>query len=276
MLIGALLAGALTDMFGGRKIVIASMILFSIAMVLCGLAPNPAFLGIFRFVAGLGLGGVIPSAVALTVEYAPHDRRQLYNAVMFTGYSVGGVLAAVLALALVADYGSRGIMFWLGAAPLVLFFRSPSSSCPSPAGFLLAKGRTEEAGRLARKFNLNLDVVAADNLPPAGEDAAPKSRLAGFAVLFRRPYVAATLLFGGASFCGLLLVFGLNTWLPQIMRQAGYPLGSALQFLLALNVGAIAGTILISVLADRFGSKPVIATAFLAACIALRIIHAAR
>ena len=77
------------------------------------------------------------------------------------------------------------------------------------------------------------------------------------------------MLFGGASFCGLLLVFGLNTWLPQIMRQAGYPLGSALQFLLALNVGAIVGTILISVLADRFGSKPVIATAFLAACVAL-------
>jgi AAHS family benzoate transporter-like MFS transporter len=268
MLFGALLAGALTDMFGRRKIVIASMVLFSIAMVLCGLAPNPAFLGIFRFIAGLGLGGVIPSAVALTVEYAPHDRRQLYNAVMFTGYSVGGVLAAVLALALVADHGWR-IMFWLGAAPLVLILPLALKFLPESAGFLLAKGRTEEAERLARRFHLNLDVVAADNLPPEGEDGAPKSRLAGFAVLFRRPYVAATLLFGGASFCGLLLVFGLNTWLPQIMRQAGYPLGSALQFLLALNVGAIVGTILISLLADRFGSKPVIATAFLAACVAL-------
>ena len=165
MLIGALLAGALTDMFGRRKIVIASMVLFSIAMVLCGFAPNPAFLGIFRFIAGLGLGGVIPSAVALTVEYAPHDRRQLYNAVMFTGYSVGGVLAAVLALALVADYGWR-IMFWLGAAPLVLVLPFALKFLPESAGFLLAKGRTEEAERLARKFDLNLDVVAADNLPP--------------------------------------------------------------------------------------------------------------
>jgi AAHS family benzoate transporter-like MFS transporter len=120
---------------------------------------------------------------------------------------------------------------------------------------------------LARKYHLDLDEIAADNLPP--EDEQPKTRRSGFAVLFSRGYVGATLLFGGASFCGLLLVFGLNTWLPQIMRQAGYPLGSALQFLLALNVGAIVGTVLISTLADRFGSKPVIVCAFVGACVAL-------
>ena len=161
--------------------------------------------------------------------------------------------AAVLALALVADYGWR-IMFWLGAAPLVLVLPLALAFLPESAGFLLAKGRTEEAERLARKYHLDLDEIAADNLPP--EDEEPKTtRRSGFAVLFNRGYVGATLLFGGASFCGLLLVFGLNTWLPQIMRQAGYPLGSALQFLLALNVGAIVGTVLISTLADKFGSK---------------------
>ena len=56
------------------------------------------------------------------------------------------------------------------------------------------------------------------------------------------------------------------------MRQAGYPLGSALTFLLALNVGAILGTVLLSVFADRFGSKPIITGAFLAACIALLLL----
>jgi AAHS family benzoate transporter-like MFS transporter len=269
MLIGALGAGALTDIFGRRKIVIASMVVFSTAMAVCGFAGSPEMLGVFRFVAGLGLGGVIPSAVALTVEYAPHDRRQLYNAVMFTGYSVGGVLAAVLALALVPGHGWR-VMFWLGAAPLVLILPLALAFLPESAGFLLAKGRTDEAERMAKKYRLDLKQIAADNLPPEGVESG--SRFGGFAVLFRRQYLRATLLFGGASFCGLLLVFGLNTWLPQIMRQAGYPLGSALQFLLALNVGAIVGTILVSTLADRFGSKPVIASAFVAACVALLLL----
>jgi AAHS family benzoate transporter-like MFS transporter len=79
-------------------------------------------------------------------------------------------------------------------------------------------------------------------------------------------------LFGAASFCGLLLVYGLNTWLPQIMRQAGYPLGSALTFLLVLNLGAIVGTVAASVFADRFGPKPVTAAAFLLATACLVVL----
>ncbi|MFD1548063.1 MFS transporter, partial [Nonomuraea guangzhouensis] len=60
MLIGALVAGVITDIVGRRKIVIASVAWFSIAMILCALAPSPELLGLFRFVAGLGLGGVVP------------------------------------------------------------------------------------------------------------------------------------------------------------------------------------------------------------------------
>jgi MFS transporter, AAHS family, benzoate transport protein len=77
--------------------------------------------------------------------------------------------------------------------------------------------------------------------------------------------VLGTLLFWLATGVGLLLVYGLNTWLAQIMREAGYPLGSALAFLLVLNAGAIVGTPLLGVLADRVGSKPVTAGMFLVA-----------
>jgi AAHS family benzoate transporter-like MFS transporter len=250
MLIGALVAGAITDAVGRRKIVLVGIVWFSVAMGLCALAPSAGVLGLFRFLAGLGLGGVLPSAIALTVEYAPRGRRQLYNALMFAGYSVGGVLAAVLALALVADQGWR-VMFWIGVAPLVLVLPLAVKYLPESAGYLLTKGRRAEAEALAARYGVALDE------PPA-ERSGPR-------VLFTPSARTATLLFGAASFCGLLLVYGLNTWLPQIMRQAGYPLGSALQFLLVLNLGAIAGAIGASALADRFGPKPVTAGAFLAA-----------
>ncbi|MHA6779706.1 MFS transporter [Pseudonocardia saturnea] len=257
MLVGALGAGAITDRVGRRKIMLVGIAWFSVAMALCAVAPNPELLGLFRFLAGLGLGGVLPSAIALTVEYAPRGRRQLYNALMFVGYSVGGVLAAVLALALVADQGWR-VMFWIGVAPLVLVLPVAIAFLPESAGYLAARGRAAEAAVLTARYGATPD--------PAPEPAA------GPRVLFDARYRTATLLFGAASFCGLLLVYGLNTWLPQIMREAGYPLGSALQFLLVLNLGAIVGAIAASALADRFGPKPVTAAAFLAATACLLLL----
>ncbi|MGD9530351.1 MFS transporter [Pseudonocardia sp.] len=251
MLVGALAAGAFTDRVGRRRIVLGGIVWFSVAMVLCALAPTPELLGLWRFVAGLGLGGVLPSAISLTVEYAPRGRRQLYNALMFAGYSVGGVLAAVLALNLVADHGWR-IMFWIGAAPLVLVLPLAVAFLPESAAHLLARGRRAEAEELAASYGIPLEE------PSTAEGAGPRA-------LFTPAYRTTTLLFGAASFCGLLLVYGLNTWLPQIMRQAGYPLGSALQFLLVLNIGAILGAVGASWLADRLGPKPVTAGAFLAA-----------
>jgi AAHS family benzoate transporter-like MFS transporter len=236
---------------------------FSVLMVLCALAPSPGMLGLLRFLAGLGLGGVIPSAIALTVEYAPRGRRQLYNALMFVGYSVGGVLAAVLALALVADHGWRPLMA-IGAAPLVIVLPLALRFLPESTGYLLARGRESEAVAVARRYGIPLPDRR-DVPEETAEHAGPRA-------LFARGVLPATLLFGAASFCGLLLVYGLNTWLPQIMRQAGYPLGSALTFLLVLNLGAIVGGVSASLLADRFGSKPVTVGAFLLASVCLVVL----
>jgi AAHS family benzoate transporter-like MFS transporter len=263
MLIGALGAGALTDAIGRRRIMLIGITVFSVLMIGCALAPNPTVLGLLRFLAGLGLGGVIPSAISLTVEYAPRGRRQLYNALMFVGYSVGGVLAAVLALLLLADHGWRP-MLAIGAAPLLIVLPLAWRFLPESVGYLLAKGRDDEAAGLAATYGVDLPALREERAAAAGA-AGPKS-------LFRRGTLPGTLLFGAASFCGLLLVYGLNTWLPQIMRQAGYPLGSALTFLLVLNLGAIVGGIAASALADRFGPKPVTVGAFLLATACLLVL----
>lgn len=268
MLIGALVVGTVTDIFGRRKIMLFCISWFSVAMGLCALAPTPELFGLFRFVAGLGLGGVIPTAIALTVEYSPPGRRNLNNALMFSGYSVGGILSALLAIALVPAFGWR-VMFWIGLAPLVLIVPLAYRFLPESVGFLLAKGRREEALEYARRFDLPIDLATDVAQEAAGETPTSSGGLGVLSRLFSRGYVAATLLFWAASFIGLLLVYGLNTWLPQLMREAGYPLGSALTFLLVLNLGAIFGAISASFFADRFGSKPVTGLAFLAAAVSI-------
>jgi MFS transporter, AAHS family, benzoate transport protein len=267
MLIGTLTVGAITDILGRRKIMLFSIAWFSAAMGLSALSTSPEMLGVLRFVAGLGLGGVVPTAIALTVEYSPKHRRQLNNALMYSGYFVGGLLTALAGLLLLPHVDFRA-MYAIGALPLVLVLPIAWRYLPESVVFLVARGRHDEARTLADQYGLEID----DIVPSAAPSPNDTDRLAGIRTLFRRTYLLATLLFAAASFCGLLLVYGLNTWLPNIMRTAGYALSSSLLFVLALNIGGIVGTIAASRLADRIGIKPVAVGAFGAATLSILLL----
>ena len=256
MLLGALLSGWLAARVGARAIVLGSLISFSVIMGLTAFAPNPEVFGLLRFLGGLGLGGVVPTVIALTVEYSPPSRRQFNNALMYSGYSVGGMLSALAALALLPENSFR-IMYALGLLPLVTIVPLAWRYLPESAAFLAGKGRIIEARALADKFGIDL---------PAPSATTSNGSMAS---LVTGPRRVPLLLLVVASFCGLLLVYGVNTWLPNIMRQSGYSLGSSLSFLLVLNLGAIVGALAASRAADRFGSKPVTVTSFLLAVVAI-------
>ena len=238
MFLGAIASGTLTDLIGRRRLFIASLTWFSLMMVLVATAPDPWSLGLFRFLAGLGFGGIPPTAIALVVEIAPAGRRHLINGLMLCGFPIGGVLAALLAILLLEPAGFR-TLFAVGALPLVTLVPLAIWLLPESPSFERQRG-----GR-AR---------------------------GGVAQLMKGRAAVATALFVVANFCGFLLVFGLNTWLPQLMRGVGYELGSALAFLLVLNVGAIAGGLGGSALADRYGSRWVATVLFAAAVLALALI----
>ena len=231
MLVGALSVGTLTDLFGRRRMLLACLIWFSLAMGLCAVAPNAGMFAAARFLAGLGLGGVMPTTVALTVEWSPPERLHRYNALMFSGYSIGGILAALIAIWYLEDHGFR-MLFALGLLPLV-------TVVPLAWKYLPESRQFRAAGAARPK-------------------ALPKA-------LFAPDRRRASLLFPLASFCGLLLVYGLNTWLPRIMQKAGYPLTSSLAFLVMLNVGAVIGALSGSAVADRLGAKLVTTVGFLVA-----------
>ena len=261
MLAGALVAGAATDLIGRRRVLMIGVGWFSIAMIGCALAPGPGWFGVCRLLAGLGLGGVMPTAVALTAEYSRADRRSLNNAIMFSGYSVGGVLAAVLTMRLMPEYGFRA-MYWTGAAP-VLLVPVLWRLLPESTSFLAARGRHASG------------AAHASGAPGAARPAESRASLRHLAELFRRRHLVPALLFALISFLGLLLVYGLNTWLPQIMKSAGYPLSSSLLFLVVMNAGAVFGTILVAPLGDRFGMKPVTTFAFLTAAVSITLLSLA-
>lgn len=261
MLIGALVIGTVTDIVGRRRIMLACIAWFSAAMLLAAVAPTPEIFGLARFIAGIGLGGVVPTAIALTIEYAHPKHRSTTNAVMFCGYSIGGIVAALAAIWVIPDLGWRA-MFVGGALLGFVLLPVAWKLLPESASYLMARGRADEARAIADRYDLTVEEP--DDV--AGEKPGI---LSGLKALFAPRFVAGTLLFWLGTGVGLLLVYGLNTWLAQIMRTAGYELGSALAFLLVLNLGAIVGTPMLGAVADRLGSKQTTSSMFLVAALCI-------
>jgi AAHS family benzoate transporter-like MFS transporter len=264
MLFGAIMVGTITDLIGRKWTLIFSLTVFSITMGLAAMAQTPETFGFIRFVGGIGLGGVIPTASALTIEYSPVQRRSFIYAVMFTGYSFGIVLGAVLSILLLQNHGWR-FLFWIGILPILLV-PFIILYLPESVNFLLARNRKEEAEKICERYHLNIKAIEMEE-----GQRDPKNKWQGLSTLFSRKYIRATLLLWVTYCMSMFLIYGLNTWLPQMMKKAGYPLGSSLSFMLTLNLTAAVGTLIAGLAADRWGSQRLIGFSYLLAaiCIAL-------
>ena len=119
MMIGAMAFGMLSDKLGRKKTILLCVTLFSGFTFLGSFADSPTTFALLRFIAGLGIGGVMPNVVALTSEYAPKRIRSTLVAVMFSGYAIGGMASALLGSVLVPVYGWK-IMFQIAGIPLLL------------------------------------------------------------------------------------------------------------------------------------------------------------
>jgi MFS transporter, AAHS family, benzoate transport protein len=253
MMVGALTIGTLTDLVGRRKALIGAVASFSLFTLLCAFAPNAAVFGLLRFLAGLGLGGCLPTAIAMVNEFTRAGRSGRATTTIMTGYHVGAVATAALAIVVVDSIGWRW-MFVIGALPALVLVPLMVRHLPESAGYLLTHGRRAEAEEVARRYGLELGSPAVPVDPHAGEGSTGGAA-ATVRTLFTSGWLRNTVAIGVTSFMGLLLVYGLNNWLPTIMREAGYDLGDSLAFLLVLNVGAIVGLLVAGTVADRIGIR---------------------
>lgn len=261
VMIGALVAGAIGDRVGRRRMMLANIVWFSIGMGATALATDLAAFGVLRFLTGIGIGGLVATAGAMVAEFAPSSKRNLFNAVVYSGVPAGGVLAAILAMLLAEHIGWRGL-FWIGALPLVTLLPIAWLRMPESPQWLAARGRIDAAREISDRTGIPVGTTAV----PTGTAHAPK---VGFAALASRRFAVPTLLLGSMSFVGLLLTYGLNTWLPQIMKTSGFDAKGSLSFLLVLNGGAIVGGLIAARFADRRGPQQVVATSFCLATFAL-------
>nr|WP_296765237.1 aromatic acid/H+ symport family MFS transporter [Rhodococcus sp. (in: high G+C Gram-positive bacteria)] len=264
VLVGALLAGAFGDRVGRRKTMLTCIVWFSVGMAATALAPTLGAFGLLRFLTGIGVGGLVATVGAMIAEFAPAGKRNLFNAIVYSGIPAGGVLASIAAIVLEDHIGWRGL-FWLGAVPLVVLLPLAFLRMPESPRWLVARGRLSDAEAVCERTGIPM---------PTAEISETGDRV-GFAALARKPLARPTALLGLMSFSGLLLTYGLNTWLPQIMSEAGYNSKGSLSFLLVLNGGAIVGGLVASRVADRTGPQKVIAVTFCLAALSLIVLTSA-
>ncbi|WP_329596659.1 aromatic acid/H+ symport family MFS transporter [Streptomyces pseudovenezuelae] len=251
MLVGALVAGTVADRIGRKKLMVSCVILFSLASGVCALAGSVTVFGLGRTLAGVGLGGLLPTAISMVCDYAPRGRGALVIGLLMTAHHAGGILSAYVAKWLVDPVGWRAA-FWVCVLPL-FFAPVLAKLLPESLSFLVAKGRGEEARALAERYDVEV---------PAARTGSTADRWTSLAKLFRGDEWIQTLLYWVASFGGLLLVYGVATWLPTLMRAEGYELGSALSFVVVFNLGGIVGMLVAGRAADRFGAPRISALWF--------------
>jgi MFS family permease len=256
--IGALFIAPLSDRFGRRRLLVACVAWFSLFTIAVVFAPNVAMFGVFRLLAGVGLGACLPAALAYMNDYAPAGTAGKSTTRTMTGYHVGAVATAFLAILVVPDWRIMFVVGGLAGFALVpfLWFRLPETLLPAHA-METAEAEAVTAAAGAETRSRDTESAAATQ---AAATATPRADApqASFRDLTRKPYPLVALGIAVASFMGLLLVYGLNTWLPQLMSSAGYTVSTGLVLLLVLNVGAVVGLVVAGILADKHGTKKIV------------------
>lgn len=261
MFFGAFIIGTLSELYGRRRMLLTCVTLFSLTMLAAALAPTPWIFGLMRFIGGIGLGGVIPVAAALTIEYSPAEKRSFNYGIMYSGYSLGILCAALVAMWLLEQFGWRSVIGF-GALPLLLVWPM-ARLLPESLEFLTHKGRHAEAQSLAQTLDVEYQA------PPAQQKQQPQRLKEIVSVVFAWTHLRATACFWVALFCGMLLVYGLNTWLPSIMRKEGYNLGSSLTFLVVFSLASALGGLFLGKIADKRGVRGSVAFFFLLGAIGI-------
>jgi MFS family permease len=234
--------GPLADRFGRARCLAATILIFSVFTGAAALAQNVWELGLFRFLAGIGIGGEWAMAGTYVAEAWPEDRRKQGAGYLQTGYYAGFFLAAALNFTVGAAYGWRA-MFLCGLAPVVV------------ALYTLA--RVREPARWEKAA--------------ARPDGHPLRLV--FSGVYRRRTVVNTALVS-------IAIIGLwagtvyePTAILALAKEAGFTpaqgtrlasLGTAI-----LSIGTILGCLAAPVLAERFGRRKTLAGYFIGMALAI-------
>jgi MFS family permease len=225
--LGGLFFGVVADRVGRTRALMATVLIFSLCSLGAATSQNWVQLAIWRTVLGFGMGGEWASGAVLVSETWPAEHRGKAIGIMQSGWALGYILAAVLAMLVLPTLGWRWL-FALGILPALFIF-------------WVRREVHEPAAWSARQ-----QQAAAVN---------PFAVIFGPALLYRT--VMATLLTSVVMFA----YYGIFTWLPQFLgapRSEGgaeLPTSSVSEWIIPTQLGAFAGYLSFGFISDRLGRR---------------------
>lgn len=248
ILFGAPLLGWLGDRAGRKAAIILGSLVYGLASLGVVWTHDLPQLMALRFVAGIGLGGLMPNTIALNSELAPERWRATLITLMFVGITLGGSVPGFVAYAVVPHHGWRVLFLIGGVVPLVVA-SGLARFLPESAKFLaLRGGRQREL--LATLRRLRPELALPEDAQFIADPAPPRS---GVGQLFAGGLAWVTPLLWVCFATALMSNYFLNSFLPLILRDSGMPAGQAALAATLYHVGGTVGGVLMSILLDRFG-----------------------
>lgn len=275
MLLGALAAGWLGDRIGRVRTVALGVGVTGIASLAVAFSGTIETFSVFRFLQGLGIGGVVPVAATYINEIARSDKRGRFVLLYEMIFPAGLAAATLLAVWVVPAFGWRA-MFLVGALPVVIAALLPRHVEESPR-WLLSRGRTEEAEAAIARIEAEVARATSEELPaPVPSSDAPNTPRGTLKDLFRGRYLRRTAVLSGLWFVAYYVNHGISTWLPSLYtKEFGLDLTTALVFTLLSNVTGLLGTFVMAMLIDRIGRRPALVGAFVGTTLSLAVLAVA-
>ena len=237
VLFGSAAAGTLGDMIGRRWTLIIMIVICAVFMSLSAIVTSMNELIIYRFFTGVGAGGSIPVAIALTSEYMPARHRNTLVTLMYAGAALGSVMGGFVGPSLIERFGWEGIFILGGVLPAIagvfLLFLLPES-----LRFIVTKrSDNTKARQLIRRINPQFQTN--DDQEYFVKEVTHEG--AAIRELFGGKQTIITLVIWFVFFANQFLIFFVGLWLPTVFTEAGLALASALFLLAIYNLGGACG-----------------------------------
>jgi AAHS family 4-hydroxybenzoate transporter-like MFS transporter len=265
-LVGSVVLGMLGDRFGRKWMLLISALFFGLFSLTTAAATSPEQVALYRFLAGLGLGGAIPNALAFGSEYAPPRARTIFVTTMLGGVPFGSMLGALSAVFLLPYYDWQSLFIVGGALPLivglVLMFFLPES-----LGYLVAQGDKYKAKARAIISKI-APALAAD---PEVEFVSTGEKLAGVPVkhLFMEGRALTTILLWLGVIGSLYSLWVLGSWLPTLLHQVGATVRQYSWAFACLHGGSVVAFVIIGRIMDKVNPFRVLMVSFLLGAVSL-------
>ncbi|HEX3844911.1 MAG TPA: MFS transporter [Steroidobacteraceae bacterium] len=247
--LGSFCLGTLSDRIGRKKVLIGATLCFGACTLGTALAGSFDTLLLTRLLTGFGLGGALPSLIALASEYTPHDRRAVVVALLWAGFPLGGMLGALLGSRLMPDPGWQWL-FWIGGTAPLLIAALQTGLLPESVGYLVYSGAPAE--RIAAL----LSRVCGEKISPQARFVLGEERAASGKTgqLFRQGRGPGTLLLWVSCFVAYMQLVTNSAWSPILLSHVGVSVPQSALAMAAFNLGALIGTSAAGWLLARLGS----------------------